>query len=169
MKRAKNAAAVAIAVAMSVMALSAPAAASPIIDDDSRLNPPDSANATTGNALGKKGPGIFITDGKEPTGKGNKLVSEGWWRDIKSGAKEGKVTVMLQIQWEGEDWVTYASATKTVKSGSKVTASIELQPGPAQRSAMARTLIDVDLVGVLDSPERAYSKSVRLVGFPVKK
>ena len=127
-----------------------------------------SAYATSDPAASEVG--AFVTDGDHvhvsstppPTASGH-----GWWLDPTGKHKnvKAKVTVWLQVK-DGGGWRTVAEGSKKVKAGGK---------GASSRRANARrmcenrdrtrwrSVIDVDLIGIPDSPEKAVTKTVTLL------
>jgi hypothetical protein len=129
---------------------------------------PSTATAATNDSSSDNGvssaygPGAFITNGDNvhvsstppPTASGH-----GWWVKVSGPGTTAKVTVWLQSNWAGSGWVTRATGVKTVKSGggSANRATARWQCRNLVAKVQWRSVIDVDLIGVADSPERAVT------------
>ncbi|MGW2183887.1 hypothetical protein ACWCXX_39110 [Streptomyces sp. NPDC001732] len=113
--------------------------------------------------------GGFVTDGDHVHVSSTppaRASAHGWWLDPlgKHKSAKAKVTIWLQTR-HGGTWKTVASGSKSVKAGGK---------GASSRRANARkecenrdrtkwrSVIDVDLIGIADSPEKAVTKTVTL-------
>ncbi|MFJ1618454.1 hypothetical protein [Streptomyces sp. NPDC088249] len=91
----------------------------------------------------------------------------GWWLDPLGKHKnvKAKVTIWLQTR-HGHTWKTVAEGAKNVKAGA-ARAPVPAAPTPAKTcenrdKTQWRSVIDVDLIGVADSPEKAVTKTVTL-------
>lgn len=77
---------------------------------------------------------------------------------------KAKVTVWLQTK-HGNTWRTVAEGSKKVKAGGKGASS---RRANARRTCenrdktQWRSVIDVDLIGIADSPEKAVTRAVTL-------
>ncbi len=110
--------------------------------------------------------GVFITDGDlvhvtpPPTASGH-----GWWKKISGPGTKAKVTVTLQARVYGTStWHDVATGSKTVKSGggSGKRATARKTCTNLIQKTQWRSIIDVDIIGVADSPEKAETKTVTL-------
>ncbi|MFG1986005.1 hypothetical protein ACGFN0_17935 [Streptomyces albidoflavus] len=85
----------------------------------------------------------------------------GWWVDKNSKGAKAKVTVKLQVK-KGGTWVTVASASKNVTqgggAGKRATAR---KPCSSTKSTTWRSVVDVDIIGTGDSPNKLYTPDVK--------
>ncbi|MEE1770149.1 hypothetical protein PUR34_18860 [Streptomyces sp. JV185] len=126
-----------------------------------------SAHAASGTTASDVGG--FVTDGDHVHVSSTPPATasaHGWWMDPLGKHKnvKAKVTVWLQTK-HGNTWRTVAEGSKKVKAGGK---------GASSRRANARktcenrdrtqwrSVIDVDLIGIADSPEKAVTRTVTL-------
>jgi hypothetical protein len=138
--------------------------ASAAADDVQGVAPVQSETTSATEAAAAAAPRPFITDGDEvhisstppATASGH-----GWWISISHPrGTRGKVTIELQRQdYGGGAWKTVGTGSKTTYSGS----------GSANRAvarytcrgivgrANYRTVIDVDIIGHADTPEKAVT------------
>jgi hypothetical protein len=112
--------------------------------------------------------GVFITDGDRvhvsstppPTASGH-----GWWKKISGPGTKAKVTVTLQARPYGASgWRDVATGSKTVKSGGgagKRATARKTCTNLIQKTEW-RSVIDVDIIGVADSPEKVSTKAATL-------
>jgi hypothetical protein len=112
--------------------------------------------------------GVFISDGDRvhvsstppPTASGH-----GWWKKISGPGTKAKVTVTLQARPAGTStWHDVATGSKTVKSGGgsgKRATARKTCTNLIQKTEW-RSVIDVDIIGVADSPEKATTKAATL-------
>ncbi|MFF4278980.1 hypothetical protein ACWDFH_22160 [Streptomyces kronopolitis] len=93
----------------------------------------------------------------------NTVNAHGWWKKIDGPATHAKVTIWLQVK-SGSRWKTLDKGVKTVLPG-----------GGSNKRAVAnwkctnlimknhfRTVVDVDIVGYPDSPEKLVTKTQTL-------
>ncbi|MFE3073584.1 hypothetical protein [Streptomyces sp. NPDC059247] len=82
------------------------------------------------------------------------ISAHGWWLDRDSGGAKAKVTVELQIQ-SGGSWRTVATGSKTVKQGGGSARRANARKTcVGTRSTTWRSRVDVDIIGVADSPNK---------------
>lgn len=105
--------------------------------------------------------GAFFTDGDTVHVSSTPPATasaHGWWFRLSGAGSTAKVTVRLQSLDYFGHWDTVATRWKVVKSGggrgNRATAR-RACVGPA--TSRWRSLVDVDVVGVDDSPETAFS------------
>ncbi len=132
--------------------------------------PAESRTATGATAQAQRQPqaGVFVTDGDRvhvsstppPTASGH-----GWWKKISGPGTKAKVTVTLQARPAGTStWHNVATGSKTVKSGGgsgKRATARKTCTNLIQKTEW-RSVIDVDIIGVADSPEKATTKAATL-------
>lgn len=87
--------------------------------------------------------------------------AHGWWIKVSGAGTKAKVTIWLQTKKSNGRWRSVAKGQKTVKSGggSSRRANVRKTCANAQKRQW-RSLIDVDIIGVSDSPEKAVTKAV---------
>ncbi len=132
------------------MAASAPATAAPA---------PLVAAPATAN-----GPGVFITNGDRvhiSSTPPRTASAHAWWTHVSGPGTKAKVTIWLQMK-SGRTWHSVAKNAKNLKSGNGGSARRVVARKKCANSSKHqwRTMIDVDLIGVADSPEKAYTKPV---------
>lgn len=82
------------------------------------------------------------------------ISAHGWWLDKDSGGAKAKVTVELQIH-SGGNWRTVATGSKTVKQGGGSSRRANARKTCVGTKATRwRSRVDVDIIGVADSPNR---------------
>ncbi|MFF7098102.1 hypothetical protein ACFY9A_37810 [Streptomyces rubradiris] len=122
---------------------------------------PDPARAVPAAAAG---PGVFVTNGDRvhiSSTPPRTASAHAWWTHVSGPGTKAKVTIWLQIK-SGRTWHSVAKNAKTVKSGNGGSARrvVARKKCANQNKRQWRTMIDVDLIGVPDSPEKAYTKPV---------
>ncbi|MET9292469.1 hypothetical protein [Streptomyces sp. NPDC003077] len=129
-----------------------PASAAPVVPHESVTAPAVS--------------GAFITDGDHvhvSSTPPRTASAHGWWRRVKGGttAEKAKVTVSLQVRHGRGKWKTVATGSKIVKpgGGSARRANVRKVCANAHPTRW-RSLIDVDIIGELDTPEKATTEVV---------
>ncbi|MFJ7199971.1 MULTISPECIES: hypothetical protein [unclassified Streptomyces] len=126
-----------------------------------------SAHAASGTTASDVGG--FVTDGDHVHVSSTPPATasaHGWWMDPLGKHKnvKAKVTVWLQTK-HGNTWRTVAEGSKKVKAGGKGASS---RRANARRTCenrdktQWRSVIDVDLIGIADSPEKAVTRAVTL-------
>lgn len=148
-----------VAVVMSVGLATPPAAAASdaAVTSDGAVTSDDAASEV----------GAFVTDGDHvhvsstppPTASGH-----GWWLDPfnKHRSVKATVTVWLQAK-DGGRWVTVAKGARRVKSGGGSSRRADARKRCENRERTQwRSVIDVDLIGIPDSPEKAVTTTVTL-------
>ncbi|MEU2450727.1 hypothetical protein ABZ605_11765 [Streptomyces sp. NPDC012765] len=127
---------------------------------------PDSAAVS--QPQGAPSAGVFYTNGDNVHISSTAPAAasgHGWWVKISGPGTKAKVTIELQaLDYRDNKWKTVATGSKTVYSGT----------GSANRAAARkvctnrimqvqwRSRIDVDIIGVNDSPEKAVTKTQKL-------
>lgn len=111
-----------------------------------------------------KGPGVFVTNGDRvhiSSTPPRTASAHAWWTHVSGPGTKAKVTIWLQMK-SGKKWHSVARNAKNLKSGNGGSARrVVARKKCANRSKRQwRTKIDVDLIGVADSPEKAYTKPV---------
>ncbi|MFH7595431.1 hypothetical protein WDV06_10045 [Streptomyces racemochromogenes] len=185
MRKLIAAAAVSSAIVLS-LSTAAPAGAAEGTDDvgaveiAEELTPADTS--AEGSILGEEGPdgvttsqpqglpsaGVFYTNGDNVHISSTAPAAasgHGWWVKISGPGTKAKVTIELQaLDYRDNRWKTVATGSKTVYPGT----------GSANRAAARkvctnrlmqvkwRSVIDVDIIGVNDSPEKAVTKTQTL-------
>ncbi|MET9607372.1 hypothetical protein ABZZ17_20225 [Streptomyces sp. NPDC006512] len=82
------------------------------------------------------------------------ISAHGWWLDKDSGGAKAKVTVELQILTGGR-WHTVASGSKIVKQGGGSSRRANARKACVGTKATTwRSRVDVDIIGVADSPNK---------------
>ncbi|MBZ4016258.1 hypothetical protein CCS38_11000 [Streptomyces purpurogeneiscleroticus] len=130
----------------------------------------DGAGATrTSGDVHAQGAGVFRTYGDRvhvSSSAPRTASAHGWWRKFSDDGSKAKVTVWLQVRAKkGSRWHTVAKGVKTIKPAkprSRKPSTTALKKCNNHRTRQWRSLIDVDVVGVNDSPEKAYTKTVKL-------
>ncbi|MGC5395254.1 hypothetical protein ACPXCP_05820 [Streptomyces sp. DT20] len=125
--------------------------------------PATAAPATAAPATAK-GPGVFVTNGDRvhiSSTPPRTASAHAWWTHVSGPGTKAKVTIWLQMK-SGKKWHSVARNAKNLKSGNGGSARrVVARKKCANRSKRQwRTKIDVDLIGVADSPEKAYTKPV---------
>lgn len=111
-----------------------------------------------------KGPGVFVTNGDRvhiSSSPPRTASAHAWWTHVSGPGTKAKVTIWLQMK-SGKKWHSVARNAKNLKSGNGGSARrVVARKKCANRSTRQwRTKIDVDLIGVADSPEKVYTKPV---------
>lgn len=92
--------------------------------------------------------------------------AHGWWKKFSGPGSKAKVTVWLQVRAKGgKKWHTVSQADKTIKPakrGSSKPRTTARKTCANHQTRQWRSVIDVDIVGVADTPEKAYTKPVKL-------
>ncbi|MER7396908.1 hypothetical protein ABT381_15510 [Streptomyces sp. NPDC000151] len=124
-----------------------------------------------GNLRAAAEAGVFITDGDRVHISSNKkegrvASAHGWWRKINGPGTKAKVTVWLQVKAKsGNKWHSVSKKSSNVKSANKRSSkprTTARKKCSNKQSRQWRTVIDVDIIGVNDSPEKAYTKPVKV-------
>ncbi|MFJ2816755.1 hypothetical protein ACIQOU_22315 [Streptomyces sp. NPDC091279] len=91
--------------------------------------------------------------------------AHGWWFKVKGPGSKAKVTIWLQTRKKGTSkWHTVAKGAKTVKPSKKLNKAPSTWRANARKTCANRqvrewrSVIDVDIIGVADSPEKAVTK-----------
>lgn len=110
------------------------------------------------------GPGVFITNGDRvhiSSTPPRTASAHAWWTHVSGPGTKAKVTIWLQMK-SGRTWHSVAKNAKNLKSGNGGSARRVVARKKCANSSKHqwRTMIDVDLIGVADSPEKAYTKPV---------
>lgn len=110
------------------------------------------------------GPGVFITNGDRvhiSSTPPRTASAHAWWTHVSGPGTKAKVTIWLQMK-SGQRWHSVAKNAKNLKSGNGGSARrvVARKKCANQNKRQWRTMIDVDLIGVADSPEKAYAKPV---------
>ncbi|MEW9517667.1 hypothetical protein [Streptomyces tubercidicus] len=140
-------------------AMAAPAAPAPAPAPVSAAPVPLMAAPAAAN-----GPGVFITNGDRvhiSSTPPRTASAHAWWTHISGPGTKAKVTIWLQMK-SGRAWHSVAKNAKNLKSGNGGSARRVVARKKCSNSSKHqwRTKIDVDLIGVADSPEKAYTKPV---------
>lgn len=111
-----------------------------------------------------RGPGVFITNGDRvhiSSTPPRTASAHAWWTHVSGPGTKAKVTIWLQMK-SGKKWHSVAKNAKNLKSGNGGSARRVVARKKCANSSRHqwRTKIDVDLIGVPDSPEKAYTKPV---------
>jgi len=120
--------------------------------DDSSIS---SAQANESKVFNTAGDYVHISNTPPRTASGH-----GWWENVSSDATLADVTVQLQVLNSG-NWVKVGPAgTARVRSGGGAGNRATGRYGCANSLNVSwRSVVDVDLVGYADSPERLYTPS----------
>ncbi|MFJ8675716.1 MULTISPECIES: hypothetical protein [unclassified Streptomyces] len=110
------------------------------------------------------GPGTFITNGDRvhiSSTPPRTASAHAWWTHVSGPGTKAKVTIWLQMK-SGTKWHSVAKNAKNLKSGNGGSARrvVARKKCTNHSKHQWRTKIDVDLIGVADSPEKAYTKPV---------
>jgi hypothetical protein len=110
------------------------------------------------------GPGVFITNGDRvhiSSTPPRTASAHAWWTHVSGPGTKAKVTIWLQMK-SGKKWHSVAKNAKNLKSGNGGSARrvVARKKCANHNKRQWRTMIDVDLIGVADSPEKAYTKQV---------
>ncbi|MDF4253295.1 hypothetical protein [Streptomyces sp. WMMB303] len=137
-----------------------------------RTSAPDTSEAGSESEAGgvnAAGAGIFRTYGDKvhvSSSKPRTASAHGWWRKFSGPGSKAKVTVWLQVRTKsGKKWHTVAKGVKNIKSAksrSRKPSTTARKGCNNHKTRQWRSLIDVDIIGVGDSPEKAYTKTVKL-------
>ncbi|MFG2405769.1 hypothetical protein ACGFR8_15790 [Streptomyces brevispora] len=111
-----------------------------------------------------KGPGVFVTNGDRvhiSSTPPRTASAHAWWTHISGPGTKAKVTIWLQMK-SGKKWHSVAKNAKNLKSGNGGSARrvVARKKCTNLNKRQWRTKIDVDLIGVSDSPEKVYTKPV---------
>lgn len=151
----RSAATIMAMVASVALASSSQAAATP---------PPDDANAVEGASRSQtQQAGLFYTAGDNVHITNGDASGHGWWVNESSTATQADVTVQLQIN-RGGTWynVGHSGSKRVYAGGGSANRAATRVPCVNSTQHEWRSEIDVDLVGSWDSPEKGYSRVVRL-------
>ncbi|NEA39886.1 hypothetical protein [Streptomyces sp. SID11385] len=114
-----------------------------------------------------KGPGTFVTNGDRvhiSSTPPRTASAHAWWTHVAGPGTKAKVTIWLQVKAtkKGSKWHSVAKNSKNLKSGNGGSARrVVARKKCANRNTRQwRTLIDVDLIGVADTPEKVSTKTV---------
>lgn len=113
--------------------------------------------------------GGFVTDGDHVHVSSTPPATasgHGWWMDPLGKHKnvKAKVTVWPQTR-HGSTWKTVAEGAKKVKAGGKGASSRRANARKTcenRNTTQWRSVIDVDLIDIADSPEKAVTRTVAL-------
>ncbi|WP_399087592.1 hypothetical protein ACGH2B_11280 [Streptomyces sp. BBFR2] len=138
-------------------ATGAPATAAPATD-------PTALATEQAAPAAARGPGVFITNGDRvhiSSTPPRTASAHAWWTHVSGPGTKAKVTIWLQMK-SGKKWHSVAKNAKNLKSGNGGSARRVVGRKTCANSSRHqwRTKIDVDLIGVPDSPEKAYTKPV---------
>jgi len=138
-----------------VLASTAPAGAAVTINDTAA--PQSSSTQSTC---------VFETVAENPHRSGSDVSVHGWWRAVSGdcGGKKAVVTTKLQSSLDGKSWVTRASANPTLSSGS-AKASVARYACRNGLLTKWRGVVDVDIIGAVDSSDKAYNQQDVACGF----
>ncbi|WP_329617807.1 hypothetical protein OG244_36860 [Streptomyces brevispora] len=111
-----------------------------------------------------KGPGVFVTNGDRvhiSSTPPRTASAHAWWTHISGPGSKAKVTIWLQMK-SGKKWHSVAKNARNLKSGNGGSARrvVARKKCTNLNKRQWRTKIDVDLIGVSDSPEKVYTKPV---------
>ncbi|WP_274561662.1 hypothetical protein [Streptomyces spiramyceticus] len=113
-------------------------------------------------------PGVFVTNGDHvhiSSTAPATASAHGWWKKISGPGTKAKVTIELQaLDYRDNKWKTVATGSKTVKSGGGSVNRANARKTCTNRVMQVkwRSRIDVDLIGVADSPEKAITATKTL-------
>lgn len=111
----------------------------------------------------RPGPGSFYANGDKvhySSSDNSVLSGHGWWVKLSGAGTKARVTVWLQQRKGG--WKPVAKDVKTVKpGGGRGKRATAREKCGSRKTTAWRSVIDVDIIGVNDSPEKAYTKTVR--------
>jgi hypothetical protein len=110
--------------------------------------------------------GTYLTNGDHVHISGTKPATasaHGWWLKVSGSGTKARVTVWLQVKDAHGRWHSVAKGAKVVKSGggSSRRANVRKRCEGTRRETW-RSLIDVDIIGVGDSPEKVATRAVQL-------
>jgi hypothetical protein len=110
------------------------------------------------------GPGIFVTNGDRvhiSSTPPRTASAHAWWTHVSGPGTKARTTIWLQIR-SGRTWHQVARGVKNIKSGNGGSARrvVARKRCANRKKRQWRTKIDVDLIGVPDSPEKAYTRPV---------
>jgi hypothetical protein len=122
---------------------------------------PQPARAAPATAAG---PGVFVTNGDRVHISGTPprtASAHAWWTRVSGPGTKARVTIWLQIR-SGRTWHSVARNAQNLKSGNggRARRVVAREKCASRNNRQWRTMIDVDLIGVPDSPEKAYTKPV---------
>ncbi|MUN41087.1 hypothetical protein [Actinomadura litoris] len=103
----------------------------------------------------------FRTRGDNPHITRGEVSVHGWWEKISGKATKAKVTVWLQAH-KGAKWKTVATGKRTVGPGSSKRANAREKCKNRTTKVKFRTVVDVDIIGYTDGPEKWYSNGFTL-------
>lgn len=153
-----------LAVAVSlVLAASLASAASPAMAEESTTTEPTEA------AVSAKGAGVFETGGDHvhysaTDYKGHKVLSaHGWWNKYSGSGSKAKVTVWIQYKkTKKSSWRTVEKKVGKVKPKNIYKQRVTAREVCSSRSPRYwRSVVDVDIIGVADTPEKLHTKTVK--------
>ncbi|MFJ4770611.1 hypothetical protein ACIP88_16070 [Streptomyces uncialis] len=128
---------------------------------------PDDSTGPSPRAGKKPSAGVFYTNGDyvhisstpPATASGH-----GWWFKVNGPGAKAKVTVQLQAyDAKAKKWKTVATGNKTVKPSKKLKSAPSSNRANARKTCKGtakvqwRSVIDVDIIDVNDSPEKAVT------------
>ena len=139
----------------------------PILPGDTPTKPggPEtgySADAANPADVAAAGAGAFITNGDRVHVSSTPPATasgHGWWLKISGSGTKAKVTVVLQAKDRNGTWHNVATGSKIVKpgGGSSRRANARKTCTNINRYTTWRSVIDVDIIGVADSADKAYT------------
>ncbi|RII08551.1 hypothetical protein DSC45_33080 [Streptomyces sp. YIM 130001] len=110
--------------------------------------------------------GAFVTNGDRvhvSSTPPRTASAHAWWIKINGPGTKAKVTIWLEMKSTGGKWHAVSKGAKTVKSGGgSARRAVARKKCSNSKPRMWRTKIDVDIVGVADSPEKVYTKAVKV-------
>ena len=116
--------------------------------------------------------GVFATGGdrvhisSEKQSNGRNIASaHGWWLKGTTKASLADVTVQIQYKPKGSNsWRTVETKKQRIKakSGSNKSRVTAREACSSHSPRQWRSVVDVDLVGYIDSPEKLYTQTVTL-------
>lgn len=124
--------------------------------DSTKSNFGDASISSVGVFL-QVGDDVHISSTPPATASGH-----GWWVRLSGDSKKAKVTVYLEAKNHNGDWKTVATGSKTVGpgGGSSNRATARKECTNINRYTSWRSLIDVDIIGSLDTPGKARTRTV---------
>ncbi|NUK18533.1 hypothetical protein HRW16_18125 [Streptomyces lunaelactis] len=124
-----------------------------------------SAEGPSQQPLGAPSAGVFYTNGDNVHISSTAPASasgHGWWVKISGPGTKAKVTIELQaLDHRDNKWKTVATGSKNVYSGTGSANRAHARKTCTNRvqKVQWRSRIDVDIIGVNDSPEKAITKT----------
>ncbi|WP_326619537.1 hypothetical protein OG863_19615 [Streptomyces decoyicus] len=126
------------------------------------------APASAGEQAPRPGPGVYASNGDHVHVSSTKPATasgHGWWFKVKGPGSKAKVTIWLQTRKKGaKKWHTVAKGSKIVKPSKKLNKAPSTWRANARKKCANRqvrewrSVIDTDIIGVADSPEKAVTK-----------